>query len=174
MNVRAVVTKRPMNEAYLFNMKIYILFLYISLITNQSNEKFIRNYYDSGQVESFGWINNNNKIDYWEFFHKNGSIKAKGSYNNNLKDGYWFFYNTNGKLISEGHYSKGMPVKWWSFYEENNSIEKCVYQTDGATRFCLVYSNNKLMKAKKYINDNFLQQWTSISSFKLDNPEFSF
>ena len=91
------------------------------------------------------------------------------------KNGYWYYYDLNGKLVKEGHYIESKPSEWWKFYYKKiNSFEECLYQEDGITRFCLYYIDNKLKKACKYRNDTFIKQWTTISSFKNDNPHFKF
>ncbi|WP_010180064.1 toxin-antitoxin system YwqK family antitoxin [Aquimarina agarilytica] len=157
------------------SFKITFLLL-LSVIFNLNEGRiFISESFPSGQKKAEGWMMNSKKMDYWHYFYENGNVKSKGNYTNNLKNGYWFFYNTNGNLSKEGHFTNDIPTKWWVYHNTNNhSKEKCLYQSDGTTRFCLVYNNKQLVKACKYRNDIFLQQWTSISSFKRDNPHFSF
>ncbi len=134
---------------------------------------YVTNYYDSGTPKSEGWQLNGKMEDYWTFFHENGNIASKGAFNMGAKKGYWYFYDTSGKKAKEGHYLNNKPHQWWVYYYEN-SYENCLYQNDSKTRFCLTYENNTITKAKKYVNDVFLQQWTSIPSFKRDNPDFKF
>lgn len=131
------------------------------------------NYYESGLRKSEGWMLNGKMEDHWTFFYENGEIASKGAFNTGEKEGYWFYYDKNGNKTKEGHYISNQPTKWWVYYYENN-YENCLYQPDGKTRFCLTYENGSITKAKKYVNDVFLQQWTSISSFKHDNPYIKF
>ena len=154
------------------------LFLIISLlifISFNEGKRYVYEYFPSGKTKAKGWKMNSLKIDYWKYYHKNGQLASKGNYVNDRKNGYWYFYSSKGNLLKEGHYQKNRPAKWWKFYDnENNNYEECLYQEDGVTRYCLFYSNNQLKKACKYRNDEFLQQWTTISSFKRDNPHFTF
>ncbi|WP_010522202.1 toxin-antitoxin system YwqK family antitoxin [Aquimarina agarivorans] len=154
---------------------IILLLATISFASFSDGKIFVSESFPSGSKKAEGWMMNSKKMDYWHYFHENGNIKSKGNYTNNSKDGYWFYYNSNGKTAKEGHFNNGKTTKWWIFYNVNDyDKEKCLYQKDGITRFCLVYKNGKLVKACKYKNDVFSKQWTSISSFKRDNPHFSF
>lgn len=153
-------------------MKLLLcLSLFIFSYANQRMYKV--NYYNSGLRKSEGWMQNGKKHDYWTFFHQNGKIASQGNFNEGMKDGYWFYYNKNGFKTKEGHYKQNTPTKWWVYYH-NNIYENCLYQPDGKTRFCLTYENNTITMAKKYVNDVFLQQWTSIPNFKRDNPSIKF
>ena len=158
-------------------MRLFVFTLILSLLVSFTIEskRYVYEYFPSGETKAKGWKMNSLKIDYWKFYYKNGKIASKGNYINNKKNGYWYFYSYEGNLLKEGHYIKNEPTKWWKFYNErNNSYEECLYKKDGITRYCLYYSNEKLTKARKYQNDVFLQEWTSISSFKSDNPHFKF
>ncbi len=135
--------------------------------------EFKKNYYPSGSKKSEGWVLAGKMHDYWTFFYEDGAIASKGHFNKGAKNGYWFYYDKLGNKTKEGHYTKNQPTQWWVYYYGSN-YENCLYQPDGITRFCLTYENGKVSKAKKYVNDIFLQQWTSILSFKHDNPNFSF
>jgi len=160
-------------------------------------KSYVNTYYDSGTKMSNGWLKSDKKVGFWQFFHKNGVLKEEGHYNNNLKTGYWisyysngaikekgnfennkktgywFFYDENSKKVKEGHFDRNIPKKWWRYYKRD-TFEKCIYQKDGETRYCLIYAGKKLIKGSKYISDTFIQEWTSLSSFKRDNPNFSF
>ncbi len=120
-----------------------------------------------------GWTENGNMEDYWTFYFENGNISSKGAFMKNAKTGYWYFYNEDGNLAKEGHFLNNTPINWWVYYNQKE-YENCIYQKDGKTRFCLTYENGNITKAKKYVNDVFLQQWSNISSFKKDNPNFKF
>ncbi len=155
-------------------LKITLLFFITTLLSFNTTKVFVSENFPSGQKSAEGWMAGSKKMDYWHYYHKNGILKSKGNYTNNLKNGYWFFYDLQGNKYKEGHFINDVYSKWWIYYKPNNIKEKCLFQKDGITRFCLVYNNNKLVKASKYKDDFFVQQWTSISSFKHDNPQFSF
>lgn len=157
------------------SFKIILLFFITASLNFNEVKMFVSENFPSGQTKAKGWKMNSQKVGYWHYFYKNGNIEAKGEYTNDKKSGYWFFYAPNGNILKEGHFKNGIPHAWWIFYKKGDyTKEKCIYKNNGKTRYCLVYNENKLTKACKYENDIFLQQWTSISSFKHDNPHFSF
>lgn len=153
-------------------MKILSLILYFYILCF-SQKVYKTNYYIDGKIKSKGWMLNGKMEDYWSFFYENGKTASKGSFNMGEKEGYWFYYDIHGKKTKEGHYIKNQPTKWWVYYY-GSTHENCLYQADSKTRFCLTYENGKITKAKKYVNDVFLHQWSSINSFKHDNPEIKF
>jgi len=153
-------------------MKIYVFLLCVSL-GYLTPKKFIWNYYPNGKVMSGGWMLLEKKVDFWRFYYQNGNKKSEGNYKDDKKNGYWYYYNLNGILIKEGHYKNDVPEMWWKYYKKYTH-EKCKFQNDGKTRFCLIYSKNKIIKGSKYINDTFVKEWTSINRFKKDNPNFTF
>ncbi len=146
----------------------------IVILMSFSKEKtYTTMYYSSGKTKAEGWEMNGKMVDYWKFFHQNGNLSSEGHFNKGSKEGYWFYYDKQGHKAKEGHYLNNKPIDWWVYYYEN-SYENCIFQPDGKTRFCLTYENGSISKAKKYVNDVFLQQWLSIQSFKRDNPDFKF
>lgn len=179
-------------------MKATILFFLIVSFTANMPKVFTNKYYDNGKKMACGWLKADKKVGFWEFFYEDGHIKSKGHFLNDLKDGYWttyhfsnknrktqgnyinnkksgywYYYNSLGEVTKKGHYDNDKPVRWWKYYSTNQN-EKCIYQPDGKTRYCLIYIDGKLQKGSKYINDTLMNEWNSISKFKLDNPDFSF
>ncbi len=130
-------------------------------------------YYPNGNKKEEGNFLNNLKNGYWKTYYTNGVKKEEGEYLNDKKNGYWYFYAPNSNKIKEGHFNNNFPKMWWKYYK-TDLLEKCLYQKDGKTRYCLIYKGIKLIKGRKYINDNFVNEWNSLSSFKKDNPNFSF
>ena len=179
-------------------MKAIILFFLAISLTANMPKVFTTKYYDNGVKKACGWLKADEKIGFWEFFYNDGRIKSKGHYLNDLKNGYWttyqsynknketqgsyvngeksgywYYYDSLEEVTKKGHYKNGTPVGWWKYYNKKQ-FEKCIYQSDGVTRFCLIYVNGKLQKGSKYVNDILMKEWNSISNFKLDNPDFSF
>ncbi len=154
-------------------MKTIILYCIFLFLNSSIPKSYVHTYYNSGKKMSCGWVKANKKTDYWYFYYENGNKKSHGHFNNNLKQGFWFFFNNDETLLKKGHYEMGKPTGWW-IYQKKNIKEKCLFQKDGITRFCLVYKENQIIKASKYINDTFVQEWNSVGQFKRDNPNFSF
>ncbi|GAB5398894.1 MAG: hypothetical protein Aureis2KO_04790 [Aureisphaera sp.] len=139
---------------------------------NEVSEKFYEKaYYSNGQLKAEGWQFMNVKTDYWIYYHRNGNIASKGHYSNNRKNGYWYYYDENGQLTKEGHYKHGSAENWWIFYDiANQKTNKFQYKNNKKNGFCLRYNKKKLIKAERYKNDQKDGEWTSISSFRRDNP----
>lgn len=162
----------------------FILIIYlagqISATTSSSvllaSEKiYIKEYYDNGSLKSEGWELNKLKTDYWYFYFQNGEIERKGDYKRDKKDGYWYFYNNEGILIKEGHYIQNSVENWWIFYDNAKSeTRKIQFKNNKKNGIALYYRNKKLLKAFKYVDNEQTGEWTSISSFRKDNPNISF
>jgi len=136
---------------------------------------YIKEYYADGSLKAEGWEINKMKTDYWYFYFQNGKIARKGNYKSDKKDGYWYFYNREGSLIKEGHYLQNSAENWWVFYDiDKNETHKIQFNNNQKNGIGLYYFNNKLLKAYKYVDDKQIGEWTSISSFRRDNPNMSF
>ncbi len=158
--------------------KLFILLTASLFIGNEifSQKEYHREYYSSGTIKAEGWLMNHQKINYWYSYHHNGNISEQGHFRNNKKEGYWYFYSEEGKLIKEGHFIKNKAEKWWIIYDiapndkKDKIIRKYQYRNNKKNGYCLLYKNNKLFKAEKYINDEKTGEWTDVFSFKKDNP----
>jgi antitoxin component YwqK of YwqJK toxin-antitoxin module len=118
--------------------------LYFSL---QSSEKtYQKTYFENGKMESEGWIDQNQKVDYWFYYYENGNKKA------------------------EGHYEQNKKCKWWIFYKSNKEIDKkSEFENDQLNGFTLIYKKNNIIRAEKYTMGKKLKEWNSLSEFKKDN-----
>jgi len=59
------------------------------------------------------------------------------------------------------------------FYEEFQT-KKIQLRDNRKEGFGLVYEGKKLKKAEKYMNDKKTREWTSVFSFRKDNPDVRF
>ncbi|WP_075340412.1 toxin-antitoxin system YwqK family antitoxin [Tenacibaculum agarivorans] len=149
--------------------KFLLLFLFVSII-GIAQKVYQKNYYPDGSIQEEGWIKDNVKHDFWKFYYQNGKIKEKGHYKNGLKHKYWYFYRENSSKIKEGHYVNGIENKWWSYFNKDGQlIHKCQLRDNKKNGYCLVYKQNKLVKASKFVNDKKIKEWTDFSSFKREN-----
>ncbi|QKX04294.1 hypothetical protein HN014_05005 [Aquimarina sp. TRL1] len=139
-------------------------------------KQYIKEYYESGMLKAEGWIMGATKTKYWIYYYPNGQIKKKGDYKNDKKNGYWYFYTKDRQLVKEGHFIDNKAEKWWIIYDiaDNNSTiritKKYQYQNNKKNGFCLIFKNDELFKAEKYINDQKMGEWTDVYSFRKDNP----
>lgn len=149
---------------------IYFLFLFPSLETKKEYKK---EYYDTGTLKEEGWVNNNLKEGYWIYFFNDGGTQKKGHYHKGKKQGYWYFYSQENVLLKEGHFNIGLKDNWWTFYERKLLL-KVQYKKNKRNGFGLVYHNKKLKKAIKFEEDKKVGEWSSLMSFRRDNPQVSF
>ena len=149
-------------------MKSLLLTIGIILIAAKSYHK---DYYDSGNLKSQGWLTDDNlKEGYWIYYHKNGQKQKSGSYYNSIPKGYWYFYNTNGAVKKEGHFEHGKKNGWWIFYNNNGDvIHKCQLHNGKKDGYCLKYKDNKIQSAQRYNEGIKIKEWYDFSSFRKEN-----
>lgn len=135
-----------------------------------AQKEYHKEYYNNGQLKEEGWLNNNLKVDYWKFYYKNGSLQKEGHFENDKQNEYWIFYSENTVKIKEGHFIDGSMTEWWTYYNELGLVDnKCQLIEDKKNGFCLIYKNEQLIKAEKYVQGEKVEEWDTISSFKKDN-----
>ncbi len=153
----------------------FIVFITLSTLVGNEKKMYSKEYHDNGKIKSEGWVLNTKKTNYWRYYYPSGAVASEGHYKDNLPEAYWYFYAEDGKVIKEGHYKNGIAQDWWIFYDiAGNITHKTQYANHKKNGFSLVYLNNKLVKVEKYKDDAHTGQWTSISSFRRDNPDVSF
>jgi hypothetical protein len=144
------------------------------LLPSLETEKvYIKEYYNTGILKAEGWTNNNTKEGYWVYYYPEGSKEKKGHYHKDKKHGYWYFYSEKNELVKEGHFNQGLKQDWWTFYE-NEAHLKVQYTDDKRNGFGLVYQNKRLKKAIKFEKDKQIGEWSSVMSFRRDNPQVRF
>ena len=152
-----------------YHFFIFLFYFGIAFSQDTHSKEFVYEYDSHGALIAEGWLCRGEKVDYWYFYHSNGVVSKKGHFNKGEKKGYWYFYNPSGKLEKEGHFENGKAENWWIFYNQNNQA-KFQYKNNKKNGFALLYEKNKLMKAEKYEDDQKVGEWTSLSAFKMDNP----
>jgi len=141
----------------------------------KAEKMYSKEYYENGFIKAEGWQMDSSKTGYWIFYHPNGKIASKGHFEKNKRDKYWYFYSKTGELEKEGHFIKGSAENWWIFYEiGTRNKNKFEYKNNLKNGYGLRYKNKRLIKVEKYINDRKEGEWTSISSFRRDNPNVAF
>ena len=147
------------------------IILMTSFSTNIISQKtYQKTYFKNGNLKEEGWTFQNKKVDYWKFYYKNGNIKKEGRFKNNLEINYWYFYKENFSKEKEGHFNKGKKSNWWIFYDDWGFVNhKCQLKNNQKNGYCLLYENQKLIKASKFKNGKKLKEWKDVSSFKKEN-----
>ncbi|WP_299216047.1 hypothetical protein [uncultured Dokdonia sp.] len=153
--------------------QLLILFLCLTPPSDKGSVKmYNKEYHPNGTLKAEGWIISGEKANYWYQYYENGQLASKGHYKGNQKSKYWYYYTKNGSLKREGHYNKGIAENWWIFYDlATQEKRKTQYQNNKKNGFSLVYQKNKLVRVEKYIQDVYKGMWTSIRSFRHDNPD---
>ncbi len=136
---------------------------------------YIKEYDTNGRLKAEGWKSMDIKTGYWTFYHQNGEVSFQGHFSNNKKHGYWYCYNKEGQLLKEGHFENGSAEKWWIFYDiAGRNKSKFQFKDNQKNGFALRYKNKRIVKAEEYKNGKKINEWTSITAFRLDNPNVSF
>lgn len=151
------------------------LLLLLGVQTAFALEKhYHKSYFADGQIKAEGWLEDDKKTEFWIYYHNNGKVAAKGHYKADHMHGYWHFYHLSGDIEKEGHFIEGSSENWWIFYELG-SLKKSKFQFKNNQKngYCLRYEGRKLVKAEKYKSDKKVGQWTSVRSFRRDNPGVS-
>lgn len=152
-------------------MHVFTFFLIAFVSLSPEGEKHykkVRN--DTGSLTAEGWMLDGKKVDFWFYYYSNGKIKAKGHYSNDKKTDYWHYYSANGKLEAEGHYADNKRTLWWSFYDKDGVLKyKFQFQNGVKNGYCLVYKNDEIVKAAKYVNGIKLKEWSDYDQFTKEN-----
>ncbi len=124
---------------------VILMVLGFSNLFGQS-KTYIKNYFENGQIESEGRIQDDQKVDYWFYYYENGSKKEEGHYVNNKK------------------------TKWWLSYDDNATLQKkCQFYNDKLDGLVIIYKNGSIIRAEKYKMNMKIKQWETISAFRKDN-----
>jgi len=157
-------------HTFLF-VKTFCILLMLSPLTTE--KKYIKEFDASGFLKAEGWIEGSQKEGYWTYYFEDGNTQKKGHYHKDKKEGYWYFYSEEKKLLKEGHFKSDIKNGWWIFYESNKKI-KMQFENGKREGIALEYNNDVLQKAIKYEKDQKKGEWTSLWSFRKDNPQVQF
>ena len=100
----------------------------------------------------------------------NGNLQKEGRYKNNKETKYWYFYRADKSKEKEGHFLNGKQDKWWLYYDDMGHINhKCQLKNNEKNGYCLIYDQEKIVKASKYKDGKKIKEWKDLESFKKDN-----
>jgi antitoxin component YwqK of YwqJK toxin-antitoxin module len=92
-----------------------------SVIWGKKNGEFLTRY-PNGQIEKFGFINNNLNEGEWKYYYPNGKLESKGSYENSKAQGKWIYFYPNGVIKTEGNYINSVRDGEWFIYDNTGKI----------------------------------------------------
>jgi antitoxin component YwqK of YwqJK toxin-antitoxin module len=134
--------------------------------------EYVKYFFEDGSIKAEGWINGEQKENYWYFYYPNQKMKAKGSYKQNRKEGYWYYFNEKGSIEKEGHYKEDIATSWWRYYEGDSVMT--VELQDGKREGLALYKvNGKPVKAEYYFNDERTHEWFSLQEYRNDKADLN-
>ena len=54
-----------------------------------AKKEYQRIYFENGNIQSEGWIENGKKVKFWRFYYENGNIKKEGHFSEDKQTKYW-------------------------------------------------------------------------------------
>jgi antitoxin component YwqK of YwqJK toxin-antitoxin module len=124
-----------------------LTFLFFIISGVLIEKEYQKNYYPNRSIKSEGWIQNNQKTDYWFYYYPNGNKREEGHYRNNKKCKWWIFYNAKGEVIKKSEFKE-------------NKLEG----------FSATYEEDEIVQVEKFSNNKLIKKWISVEEFKEDNP----
>jgi antitoxin component YwqK of YwqJK toxin-antitoxin module len=91
-------------------------------------------YYENGNIEIKGQMDNNINVGKWQYFYESSEIESEGNFVNNQPEGKWVWYFRSGELKEEGNFKLGRRVgKWRNFDVNGNVIHEKEFSFDDTT-----------------------------------------
>ena len=78
-------------------------------------------FYENGNKEIIGNIENNANSGEWKYFYESGKIESEGYFVEDMPEGRWVWYYESGKIKEEGSFHKGKRVSWWYQYDAHGN-----------------------------------------------------
>ncbi len=80
-----------------------------------------RLYFDNGNLEIDGKIEQNINTGLWKYFYETGELESEGYFVEDLPEGRWVWYYQSGEIKEEGSFHKGKRVAWWYQYNPDGT-----------------------------------------------------
>lgn len=150
------------------------------------------NYYEDGQMESRGLIQEEKKEKQWTYFYpggivkqeiyykqgrpfskaryyfENGNLRSEGEYDEiGRKADTWILNSKSGQISSKGNYSQGRKVKSWFYYNTQGILEREEKLDNfGRYEYIIVYNQRgELIKYSDFYESGALKS----ESLKIDS-----
>lgn len=81
-----------------------------------------RTYYENGNLEMEGFINQNKNDSLWKYYYPEGQIESEGYFVNDKADGKWVWYYPSGKVRERAEYKKAKRNGKLIMYDEDGKI----------------------------------------------------
>lgn len=113
-------------------------------------------YHENGNVETIGYIDNNNNHGEWKYYYPNGQLESVGKFTYDKPDSIWNWYYLTGTLMQEGKFIEGTKDGEWKFYDDFGNL-----------RLLMKYKNDVLKDSIAYeipeISDTLTKDSDSLS-----------
>lgn len=148
------------------NIVLFLLiFLQFSFVFAQSN--YEKNYFQSGQLKSEGWVTKGKKNGYWKFYSASGQLEKEGHFTNDKAVKYWFLYHSNGIVKAQGELNGHDKIGWWLFYINNGKLsEKVEYKLGKKHGYSIIYNAGKIVRVDQYENGTKVNEWHSLEEYR--------
>lgn len=79
-------------------------------------------YYENGNVETLGYIDNEKNNGEWKYYYPNGQLESVGKFNQDKPDSIWNWYYITGTLMQVGNFIDGQKDGEWKFYDDFGNL----------------------------------------------------
>jgi len=155
--------------------RIYFVLFFISGCITKEQKHFIKHYYPSGKISSYGWYTKDSiPLDTIWKFYENGKLSAKDVYDSKgtgKLDGTSILFFENGNKYQVSNYDKGITQGYLFEFNENGKLRtKQFYLNDKPFGDHYSYNENELVKEYAFFLDeiNFVNyiEYDSIGRIK--------
>jgi len=106
-------------------------------------------YYESGNIEIKGQIDQNKNFGKWQYFYESGQMESEGNFVDDLPEGEWKWYYRSGEIREAGSFNGGKRLGLWKQFDESGNVieEEEIFESDS-----LNTETDHLEKLKNYLN----------------------
>jgi antitoxin component YwqK of YwqJK toxin-antitoxin module len=135
---------------------------------NKLNGKY-ETFYSNGQLESYGFYEDDNKIDLWQSWYDHGSLKSEIWYENGKKHGLSITYYDEGKIQTRGYYENDKLLGIYEQFHRNGVLAKEIFYFDG-WKYGLENNRDEhgiILSSGLYYQNERNDLWTTITDHKI-------
>ena len=130
---------------------LFLLFISISAFAQNSNE-LIKDYYDTGELKSEAWVNEEQNYDgLFRSYYRSGKKWAEVIFKDGYKNGIQKIYLENGKLKEQGTFVNNISQGLWYLNVDSiNTVVLKIYKDGLEDGTALEYRNDSLKLLSNY------------------------
>ena len=85
-------------------------------IVDNSEKRWHKVYYESGEIQAEGPIKKNQITDRWRVYYESGEILSEANYKRGAREGWAVFYYKGGEIQQFGRWKKNLAVGLFKNY----------------------------------------------------------